>query len=302
MKRLTALFLLLVLLTGCTAAPAETQPSDTESTTVSLIAGSADTLTVHFIDVGQADCILLECGNCFALVDGGNTDDGSLVVDYLESQGVEILSLVVGTHTHEDHMGGLGQVLQSFPVNNIWCSEITYSNSCVSAFLKGARDQDEEIQYVQPGDMFYLGGTDGASITVLGPVKSYEDVNNLSLVLMVEYGNTRFLLTGDMESDAEADLLDSGADVKADVLKVGHHGSYTSTSYRFLREVAPTYGVISCGRNNEYGHPHDAPMSRLRDADVILYRTDLMYTVTAVSDGETIEFYWENGSALAPAA
>ena len=302
MKRLTAFLLLLVLLTGCTAPSAETQPGTTESTTVSLIADGADTLTVHFVDVGQADCILLECGNCFALVDGGNTDDGTMVTEYLESQGVEILSLMVATHPHEDHMGGLATVLKNFPVNNVWCSEIPYTNSCVSAFTGTVKKQGKQIHYADVGDVFYLGGANGATITVLGPVKSYEDVKNLSLVLMVEYGNTRFLLTGDMERDAEADLLDSGTDVKANVLKVGHHGSYTSTGYRFLREVAPTYGVISCGRNNEYGHPHDAPLSRLRDADVILYRTDQMYTVTAVSDGETIEFYWENESILAPAA
>lgn len=300
MKKIFAIALILALLTGCTAAPPQqSETSATVSTTVSLRPGSSDTLTVHFLDVGQADSILLECGNCFALIDGGNTDDGPTVVEYLRKQGVEILSLVVGTHTHEDHMGGLGAVLQSFRVNNIWTSEITYKNACVYSFLNGAKAQEEELQYVKPGDKFYLGG---ATITVLGPVKSYEDVNNLSLVLMVEFGDTRFLFTGDMERDAEIDLLDSGANVKADVLKVGHHGSYTSTSYRFLREVAPTYGVISCGRNNEYGHPHDEPLSRLRDAEVIVYRTDRMYTVTAVSDGENIEFFWENEDALAPAA
>lgn len=283
MKRIVALLLVLLLLTGCAPAPAET--------TFAI----GDTLTVHFIDVGQADCALLECGGMYALIDGGNTADGDAVVKYLEEQGVERLNLMVGTHPHEDHIGGLPAVLDAFDVVNVWSSELPFSNSIVSAFTVGTKKQGITMQFPQVGDTFYLGG---ATITMLGPVKSgYEDDNNLSLVLMVEYGDTRFLFTGDMESDAEHDLIESGADVKADVLKVGHHGSYSSTSYRFLREVAPTYAVISVGRNNDYGHPHDAPMSRLQDAEVIIYRTDRMFTVVATSDGKNITFTWGNSHA-----
>jgi len=118
-------------------------------------------------------------------------------------------------------------------------------------------------------------------------------------LLMVEYFDTRFLFTGDMEQLAEGDMLDYwGEDFNwhADVLKIGHHGSYSSTGYRLLREVAPTWGVISCGYQNEYGHPHDGPLSRLRDAEVTIFRTDYMGTVIAASDGETIAFAWENGA------
>ena len=294
MRKLTAIFLLLCFLfVGCQSQ----QPTATQSTIADIGQGE---LKVHFIDVGQADCILLECDDMFALVDGGNTEDGMLVVDYLEEQNVQELSLVVGTHPHEDHIGGIPHVMSHFPVKNVWFSAYPYVNSTVRSFLNAAKMQRQEVVEASPGYIFNLGR---ATITVLGPVRTdYEDVNDLSIVLMVQFGENRFLLTGDMESVAERDLVESGVSLKADVLKVGHHGSYSSTSYRFLREVMPTYGIISCGLDNEYGHPHDAPMSRLRDADVIVYRTDLMSHIVAVSDGKNITITYANEEAELPNA
>ena len=207
---------------------------------------------------------------------------------------------MVATHPHEDHIGGLPHVMTHFPVKNIWFSAQPYVNGTVRSFLNAAKSQHKEVVEASPGFVFNLGR---ATITVLGPVRTdYEDVNDISLVLMVQFGDTRFLLTGDMESIAETHLVESGVSLKADVLKVGHHGSYSSTSYRFLREVMPTYGVISCGLNNEYGHPHDDPMSRLRDAEVIIYRTDLMSHIVAVSDGKDITFTYANEAAELPNA
>lgn len=324
MKKILTLLMVLALLTGCTAAPpAETQgstppassapatdpggteppvtdppvteppitePPVTEPPVIELPVNGS--LKVHFIDVGQADCALLECNGEFAMIDGGNTDDTELVTDYLASQGVERLSLVVGTHPHEDHIGGLPGVLKTYSADTVWTSDVSFYNGYVNSFLYAAQTYSHELVYPEVGDTFILGG---ATVTMLGPVKTdYEDVNDASLVLMVTYGQTRFLFTGDMEQIAETDLLDSGADVKADVLKVGHHGSYSSTSYRFLREVAPTYAVISAGGSNEYGHPHDSTVSKLKNADVIIYRTDQMYNIVATSNGTEISFVWEN--------
>lgn len=301
MKKLISLFLTLtLLLSGCSVEfvmedPPHTALTETTTGAPAMAELSGDALVVTFIDVGQADCALLACGDSYALIDGGNTADGPKVVNYLTEQGVDKLDLVVGTHPHEDHIGGLANVLNTFSTDHVWSSEIPYSNGTTSAFVDAVTAQGLEIQVPEVGQTFQL---DDATITMIGPIHmDYEDTNNLSLVLMVEYGDTRFLFTGDMEHDAEIDLLDSGTDVKADVLKVGHHGSYTSTSYRFLREVAPTYAVISVGAANDYGHPHDEPMSRLRDAEVIIYRTDSMYTITAVSDGENITFSWGNSFA-----
>ena len=285
MRKLTALLLLLaLLLSGC--KPTAPSPTTTAPETT-------DALVVHFIDVGQADCALLVCDGEFMLIDGGNVDDSSLVVSYLERHGVEELSAVVCSHAHEDHVGGLAGVLAVFPTKAVYAPTRTHSSACFDNFLYYADQQDLTVQIPAPGDTFALGG---AQITVLGPVKSYPDVNNTSLVLKVVYGETSFLFTGDMETEAENDMLDAGADVKVDVLKVGHHGSNTSTGYRFLYEAAPDYGVISLGTDNPYGHPHDEPMSRLMDANVTVYRTDLLGTVLAVSDGKTVHFDWEKAS------
>lgn len=281
---------------AATEAPVQSEPTEApEKEKPSHATGEldpdADTLTVHFIDVGQADSILIECGNAYALVDAGYPESGQTVVDYLAGLGVQRLNLVVGTHPHGDHIGGLPTVLKNYPADNIWFSAIPYTNTYVNDFLYAANQQGGIFQ-PQPGQTFSLGG---ATITVLGPVHTgYEDVNDISLVLMVEFGEVRFLLTGDMEQIAETDLLNSGADLRADVLKVGHHGSYSSTGYLFLRTVSPTFAVISCGRNNEYGHPHSEPMSRLKDADVTIFRTDKMYNIVAVTDGVNICFTWDN--------
>ena len=294
MRKISAILLLLcILLAGCQ----QNTPTPTQATIPSIGQGE---LKVHFLDVGQADCILLECDDMFALVDCGNAADGMLVVDYLEEQNVQELSLVVGTHLHEDHIGGFPHVMDHFPVKNIWFSTQPYSNSVVRSFLNAAKRQQREVEEAIPGYVFNLGR---ATITVIGPVRTeYEDVNDTSLVLMVQFGETRFLLTGDMEQVAERDLLSSGVGLKADVLKVGHHGSYSSSSYVFLREVMPTYGIISCGLDNEYGHPHEAPLSRLEQAEVTIFRTDLMGHIVAVSDGQNITITYANEAEELPNA
>ena len=255
-------------------------------------------LTVHFIDVGQADCALLECGGEYMLIDGGNREDGQLVISYLEQQGVETLSAVVCTHAHEDHVGGLPSVLAVYPTAAVYAPTRTYSSNVFDDFLYYTDQQRLEVTIPAPGDVFALGG---AEVTVLGPVKSYAETNDTSIVLRVDYGRNSFLFTGDMEVAAENDMLDywgSRMDWEVDVLKVGHHGSNTSTGYRFLYEVNPDYGVISVETGNSYGHPHDEPLSRLKDAGVVLLRTDKLGTILAHADGKEITFTWDNQNAV----
>jgi len=245
-------------------------------------------LQVHFINVGQADCILLTCGGETMLVDGGDWEDENLIIGYLRLQGIEKLTYVVGTHGHADHIGSLHDVVKAFPTENVFFNDDYYDSYNYRELLYAAKGQGIGIQVPKVGDSWMLGD---AKVTVLAPIKEYsENLNDNSLVLRVDHGERSLLLTGDMEWQEEQDLCQSGANLKADLLKVGHHGSYTSSSYVFLWNVMPQYAVISCGRNNEYGHPHEATMSRLNNAEVTVYRTDINGHVVATSDGKSWSF------------
>jgi len=286
-RKLTALLLLLsLLLAGCSVEyvpPTAPVPEE-------------DGLFVHFIDVGQADCALIEYGDFHMLIDGGNREDGRMVVSYLLEQGIETLDIVVATHPHEDHIGGLPAVLAVFPVTRaVYAPTDTYNSSFFDDLMNYVDQQRLQITKPVPGDTVVID--EDLSFTLLGPVKSYEEVNDTSIVLRLDHGENSFLFTGDMELTAENDMLDNGADVDVDVLKVGHHGSYTSTGYRFLYEAMPQYAVISVGAGNDYGHPHKEPLARLRDAGCTIFRTDHLGTVVAASDGLELTFFWENTKA-----
>lgn len=281
-QKIIALLLLLALtLSGCQL------PAEGEAPV------SGEGLRIHYIDVGQADAILLECDGEFMLIDGGNREDSDLMVTYLEQQGVEALKAVVCTHPHEDHVGGLPAVLAAFPTEAVYAPSRTYASDVFDKFLYYTDQQGLTITIPAPGDSLSLGQTE---LTVLGPVTSYANTNDTSIVLRAQYGETSFLFTGDAETQAETDLLDAGANVQADVLKVGHHGSDSSTGYRFLRQVQPTYAVISVGQGNSYGHPHREPLSRLSQAEVTVLRTDQLGTIIASSDGQEVSFTWDNQS------
>lgn len=288
----------LILLSGC-AVPAQGTGTNAaaaveETLPVQAAPGEASQLTVHFLDVGQADCALVESGGEYLLIDGGNREDSRMVVSYLEQQGVEELEAVICTHPHEDHAGGLPGVLAVYPTQAVYAPTATYASDVYDDFLYYTDQQGLEVTIPAPGDTISLGET---VLTVLGPVQSYAETNDTSIVLRAELGQMAFLFTGDMETAAEGDMLDywdSRMDWDCDVLKVGHHGSDTSTGYRLLRETAPEYAVISVGRDNAYGHPHEEPLSRLEQAGARILRTDQLGWILARSDGETVTFTWEN--------
>ena len=291
-RRLTALALAAALALGLGACDASGLPGlpngGSADVTPSSAASAGQTLDenaplqVHFIDVGQALSVLVECDGQFMLYDGGNVDDGSLVVSYLQQQGVEELQYVFCSHAHEDHVGGLAAALAYFPAHHVYAPVTEADTKCFRDFVKYTQQQGLSVEVPAAGTVWQLGS---ATVTQLGPVAQYSDTNDTSIVLRIDYGSTSFLLTGDMEADAERDLVNTGANLKADVLQVGHHGSSTSTSYLFLNSVLPEMGVISCGANNKYGHPHEETLSILRDAGVDVYRTDLLGTITIGSDG-----------------
>ena len=247
-------------------------------------------LQVHFIDVGQADAALVICDGHYMLIDGGNAEDSDLVYSYLERHGAKNLDYMVASHAHEDHIGGLSGALNYAKVDTALCPVTEYSSKVFQNMVKYLEQQGKSLTVPAPGDKFDLGS---ARVEILGPVQEYDDTNNTSIVLRIDYGETSFLFTGDMETGAEKDLLESGADVRATVLKAGHHGSDTSTGYQFLREVSPRYTVISVGEGNKYGHPSDEVLSRFRDAGTEVYRTDMQGHVIAESDGKTVTFRTE---------
>jgi competence protein ComEC len=249
---------------------------------------------IHYIDVGQADAALVLCDNKAMLIDGGNAADSNLIYAYLKKYSIDHLDYMICTHPHEDHVGGLSGALNYAKVDTVYAPVLSYDSKAFSNFLANLKKQGVSITVPLPGYGFSLGS---AAVKVLGPINPSDDPNNSSIVLRLEYGKTSFLFTGDAEREEEQNLLDAGSTLASTVLKVGHHGSANSTTYPFLREISPRYAVISVGKDNTYGHPTQAALSRLRDADVTVYRTDMQGDIICSSDGETVSFKVEKNAA-----
>lgn len=246
------------------------------------------TLKVNYLDVGQADCILLQQGNKTMLIDAGNNEDAETIINYLKRQKVSKLDVAVFTHPHEDHIGAADAVVNTFTVNQIIMPKASANTKTFRDLLTAIRNKGLKITTPLPSSTFMLGS---AKCTILAPnSSSYEDLNNFSVVLKVNFGKTNFLFEGDAEDISEKEILAKGFDVKADVLKVGHHGSYSSTTQEYLNRVNPKYAVISVGKDNTYGHPHRETMQKLQAKGIKIYRTDQYGTVVAISDGNTITF------------
>ena len=257
-------------------------------------------LQVHFIDVGQGDSILIRQKDHSMLVDAGENDQGDVVVSYLKSQGIDQLDYVIGTHPHSDHIGGLDDVIQSFEVDRVFLPPIEHTTATFEEVLDAIEVKDLSLTLPQVGDVWELGE---ASFTILAPNKDYgDDLNNWSIGIRVEYGDNHFVLCGDAEAQAEADICANGLPLGADVLKAGHHGSSTSTSDLFLDQVAPSWVVIQCGKDNSYGHPHKETLEKLKGRGIGVLRTDLEGTLIAASDGEEISWYKAEGGFLSPSA
>lgn len=267
---------------------------------VLILAGCADygkdteqqpadgTLQVHYIDVGQGDSILLTQGEHSMLIDAGDNNCGTRVQAYLQANSIDTLDYVIGTHPDSDHIGGLDVIIYKFTCNQILMPDCSKDTKTYEDVLASAKEKNYKITSPMAGDTFMLGQ---AEIQVLSPAANAnygEDVNNNSIAVKVTYGSTSFLFTGDCEEEAEADMLNGGFDLQADVMKAGHHGSDTSNSREFLEAVNPKVCVISCGEGNDYGHPRAEVLNNLRDLEIEVYRTDEQGTIVAVSDGAEI--------------
>ncbi|NQX45364.1 MBL fold metallo-hydrolase [Paenibacillus tritici] len=255
---------------------------------------AAGTLQVYYFDVGQGDSTLIRTpSNQYILIDGGNNNQGTKVVQYLNALGVKTLDAMVATHPDADHIGGLDDVLKALEVKSVYAPKVSHTTQTYKDFLTAVKNEGRTIKAVSKGVKIPLQGVDAS---FLAPVNSYgDDLNNWSAVLKVSYKSKSFLFTGDAELKSENDMLADRMSLKADVLKVGHHGSSSSTSKAFLDAVKPTYAIISTGKNN-YGHPDSGILARLKTANATVLRTDQKGTITAISDGTKITFMSTKGA------
>lgn len=294
MKKILCLILAAVMafcLAGCELfwpqSPKETEIDDDNAK-----------LKVHFIDVGQGDSILLESDGEFVLIDAGEKEYGGTVLKYIKNRGADSLKYVIATHPHSDHIGGLTKVINGIGVENFITVETDQNTSTWRNVLKAVDKNDVNYIDAKVGDRYGFGE---AGFTVLAPLSDrYEGYNNYSVVTMVQCGEIRFLLAGDAEKDSEKEMLNAGEDLRADVLKLGHHGSSSSSTAAFLKAVDPAYAIISCGKNNDYGHPHKETLKKLKLLGCTYFRTDQLGTIVASTDGKYLSFSSEYGSGEIP--
>lgn len=251
-------------------------------------------LKVHYINVEQGDSILVQQGNENMLIDAGPNSSSKKVQEYLKQNNVKEIKYLVATHPHEDHIGGMRMVINNFKVDNVYMPKKVANTKTFKNMVEAMKKNNLKAKVPHVGDKIDLGD---AKFTILWPDEEEQNnTNNYSIVLKGQYGQNTFLFTGDAEQLVEKSILDNGLDIRAEVLKLGHHGSSTSTSDTFLQKVNPKYAIASCKKINSYGHPHVEIMKKLKDKNIKVYRTDENGDIVLISDGKSIKFNVESGS------
>lgn len=246
---------------------------------------------VHTIDVGQGSAVLIETMGGNMLIDAGEPHMGAFVVYYLQSQGIMHLDYIVATHPHNDHIGGMPQVMSAFSVGTIIMPDAVHDTMAFENLLDSIESYNIPVWVPSLGDAFWLGD---AEFTVLAPVYDhYSSLNDMSIVLRMQHGHNGFLFMGDAEEISERDILRTWSYIGAHVLKLGHHGSRTSTSQAFLDAVNPMVAIISCGVNNQFGHPHPEVLQALYERDIMVFRTDESGTIIVHSYDGMLEIIEE---------
>jgi len=240
---------------------------------------------VHVIDVGQGDSILIKSGELAMLIDAGETKSGEIVTNYLKNIGVSKLEYLIGTHPHEDHIGGLSSIIQTFGVKTIIMPKVVSTTKTFDELLDLIKEKGLKVTSPIVGQEYTL---DKATFEILAPAKKYKDINDNSVVIRLSHGENDFLFTGDIGKKTEKDILNETKDLDAEVLKVAHHGSKSSTSSNFLKTVNPKYAAICVGENNQYGHPDPETIKRIESVGASTYRTDLNGSIVFKSDGSNI--------------
>jgi len=250
-------------------------------------------LNVFFIDTGQSDCVLLRTPNgYFVLIDSGDNGDEDIIRAFLNEKKVTEIECAIFTHPHADHIGGGYEVVNEYTTKRVLMPDVSADTATYRKLIDEVSAQEIPLNRIAVGYNFII---DSVSFSVFSPkAAGYgSNLNEYSIVCRVDYGDTSFLFTGDAEIENEQEMLEGGFDLDVDVLKVGHHGSSTSSSLVFLQAVTPEYAVILCGENNKYGHPHAETLSKLEEVSAVIYRTDINGTITITSDGKTLNVVLE---------
>ena len=253
--------------------------------TESTLKESSNNLDVYFLDVGQADSILLSNNGHYMLIDAGNNEDGPKLVNYFKSLGITKFDYVIATHAHEDHIGGMDDIIKNFDIGTFYMPDLITATKTFEDVLDALSEKQIAFETPTIDQEFSFSDT---KITTLYVNNEVKNLNDSSIVLRLKHGTNTFLFTGDASTKVEKQLLNKN--IASDVLKVGHHGSRYSTSKEFLNKVNPQYAIISVGINNTYKHPHDETLKKLNDKKIIIYRTDQEGTIVAESNGDIIQF------------
>ena len=268
------LCLFLIFICGCT-----------NSSVNSNIEGE---MRVHYINVNQGDSILIQVNNKNVLIDAGPRDSKTALMDYLKDLNLEKLDYVIATHPHEDHIGNMADIIHTFKVENFIAPKVQSTTKTFERMVSALKDKNLKIAPITAKDN-YINLGDDTKVSVLSPSKDkYESLNNYSPVIKVQYKNTSFLFTGDAEKEVEKEIISANYNISADVLKLGHHGSSSSTSEQFLSKVNPSICVISVGKDNSYGHPHKETLDLINKNNLTVYRTDKDGNIVLISDGTNI--------------
>ncbi len=277
-----AMLLLVVPLWGCKQEKIQGNVNSNIVQNVQTAGG----LTVHYLDVGQGNAILLQSEGHSMLIDGGARHSSSFVVSYLEKQKIEKLDYVLISHFDEDHLAGAVGALHKFPVDTLITPDYEADSNIFQSYKKIVEENGYEAVHPQQGQEFSLGS---AKFRIISPVSyGHEDENQDSVGVILENGEQKFFIGGDIGLESEKEILESGVDIQADVMLMNHHGSHVSE--KFFKEISPSYSVISCGKDNKYGHPRQDTMELLKKYDVPVFRTDLQGTILMYSDGKELTF------------
>ena len=263
----------------------------TDNVSSSSSVKASNGLNIHMIDIGQGDSILLECDESYMLIDAGENDKGGVVVDYLKKHNISKLDYALITHPHSDHYGGFKTVFESVEPDNVVMTEAMNTTRTWEKLVDYIDSKKYNVIFPKTNDTITLGSS---KLTMYVP-KVTDSLNNCSIVVRAEYNGMSALFTGDAEKSEEKDILNSKFDVSANVLKMGHHGSSTSTGNNFLSAVNPDIALISCGKNNDYGHPHKETVAKLNKNNIPMFRTDVYGSITVTLKNNTISLNTENG-------